>query len=228
MIYVIDLLDGEDLKYVNDLFDSADFREGKTSGGIVKDLKNNLEISKGYEWSKLQQYVVKKKNKSETFLNITTAKQYSGVLFAKYESGMYYNSHVDDYSMENGGRTDCSVTIFLNDPEEYEGGELQLTIGNQEYSYKLKSGQCLIYPTGVKHKINPVKSGIRKVCVLWVESCISDIDIRNMMADYYFMWSKYSLDILEKIGSDAYNDILNIKMRLMRKFGNFTGVDYGK
>lgn len=228
MIYVVDLLNDDDLKYVNDLFDSANFHEGQTSGGIIKDLKNNLEVSAGYESLKLRDFIAKKLNSTESFLSVTVAKKYSGILFSKYESGMYYNSHVDDYSMERGGRTDCSVTIFLNDSTEYEGGELCITIGNQEYPFKLKAGQCLIYPTGLKHRVNTIKSGVRKVCVLWVESCISDSEIRNMLADYYTMWSKYSIDILEKLGSDAYNDILNIKMRLMRKFGDFTGVDYAK
>lgn len=225
MIYSIDLLNDSQIKYINDICDISDYVNGKMAGELLSDKKNNLEMI-GYEANNLRKYIVQILNSSEEFRNITASKKYSGIIFSKYETGMYYHSHNDDYYI-NDIRTDYSTTIFLNNPSEYEGGELVLSIGNQEIPYKLKAGSCLIYPTGLKHKVNPVLSGVRKVCVFWTESCIRDGEIRNLLSDYHIMWSKYALDILDKLGEDAYNDILSIKFKLMRKYGNFTGVING-
>lgn len=224
MIYTFDILDDNDLDFVLTTFDLSDFREGETSSGLVKDLKNNLELCSEYDVKTLRKYVLDKLNQSEDFLGIIIPKHYAGILFSKYEKGMYYNSHNDDYSMFNGFRTDYSITIFLNNPDEYEGGELVLTLGNQELPYKLKAGQCLAYPTGLKHRVNMVTSGVRKVCVMWAESCIQDIDMRGILADYYLISAKYGKEIYEKFGLEAYNDISNINNKLMRKFGVFRGL----
>jgi PKHD-type hydroxylase len=224
MIYEIDLLSEEQLKYIIEIFDLSDFKSGMLSANQLEmELKNNKELS-GFERNKLTEYVVNILNKSTDFVEITVAKNYSGILFSKYENDMYYNLHNDDYIMGNGSRTDFSSTIFLNSPEEYEGGELILTLGNQELSYKLEAGKCLIYPTGLLHRVSPVKSGTRKVCVFWTESCISDAEIRMMLADFYFMWSKYYEEMYEKLGHEFCVKIQNIKMKLMRKYGNFSGV----
>jgi len=223
MIYIIDLLDKQQLDHVNKIFDYSDFEDGLVSASFSDtEVKNNVQVS-GYESKQLIYYIVDVLNKSDDFREITTSKSYSGILFSKYEKGMYYQSHNDNYMMDKS-RTEYSSTIFLNSPDEYEGGELCLTIGNQEISYKLDAGKCLIYPTGLLHEVKEVTSGVRKVCVFWTESCIQDKEIRSMLADFYFMWSKYSEEAQEKLGQDFYNRLLNIKFNLMRKYGNFSGV----
>ena len=223
MIYIIDLLDKEQLEYINGLFDCSDFEDGLLSASFSDtEVKNNVQIS-GYEKKELTHYIVDVLNESVDFREITISKSYSGILFSKYEKGMYYHSHNDNYFM-NGSRTDYSSTIFLNSPDEYEGGELSLLVGNQEISYKLEAGKCLIYPTGLLHEVKEVTSGVRKVCVFWTESCVQDKEIRQMLADFHFMWSKYCDEAREKLGQDFYNQVLNIKFNLMRKYGNFSGV----
>jgi PKHD-type hydroxylase len=62
-------------------------------------------------------------------------------------------------------RTDYSCTLFLSDRDECEGGELMINIGDREISYKLNAGEAIIYPTGIPHRVNTVKSGKRRVCV---------------------------------------------------------------
>lgn len=223
MIYILDLLNESQLKHINETFECSDYEVGTMAGLIRPEWKNNEEIS-GFERSELSKYVVEILNNSRDFTEITNAKTYAGVLFSKYEEGMFYNLHNDNYMMGDGTRTDFSTTIFLNSPDEYEGGELILQVGNQEFKYKLKAGQCIIYPTGLMHKVTPVTSGVRKVCVLWTESCVADADIRTLLADYYFMWSKYKREIYENIDDEFPILLESIRMRLLRKFGNFTGV----
>jgi len=223
MIYEIDLLNDYQIKKINDIIEISDYESGMMSASYaLEDIKNNLEI-KGYEREELISYVVDILNNSNDYTEITSSKSYSGFLFSKYEKGMYYHMHNDNYMM-NGSRTDFSSTIFLNSPDEYEGGELVIKFGNQEISYKLEAGKCLIYPTGLLHEVKEVTSGVRKVCVFWTESCIQDKEIRQMLADFHFMWSKYCDEAREKLGQDFYNQVLNIKFNLLRKYGNFSGV----
>jgi PKHD-type hydroxylase len=223
MIYEIDLLNDDQIKKINDIIEFSDYESGMMSANYTsEDIKNNLQV-KGYEREELISYVVDILNNSNDFTEITSSKSYSGLLFSKYEKGMYYRMHNDNYMM-NGSRTDFSSTIFLNDPTEYEGGELVIKLGNQEFSYKLDAGKCLIYPTGLLHEVKEVTSGVRKVCVFWTESCIADKEIRSMMADFHFMWSKYYDEAYEKLGQDFCAQLQNIKFNLMRRYGNFSGV----
>ena len=96
---------------------------------------------------------------------------------------MHYAFHNDFYQI-NELRTDYSISIFLNSPDEYEGGELVFRQGNMDTEYKLEPGQAIIYPTGLMHKVNPVTSGERRVCVFWLESIISDSRIRETLVEY--------------------------------------------
>jgi PKHD-type hydroxylase len=225
MIYTIDLINEDQLKYINDILDVSDYVKGQTTTGLTLDVKNNLQAV-GYEANNLRHYVVEIINSSSDFIDTTLSKRYAGLIFSKYSGGMYYHSHNDNYAMGDV-RTDYSCTIFLNDPSEYEGGELVLTLGNQEIPYKLKAGQCVIYPTGLKHRVNEITSGERKVCVFWVESFIEDYEARNIISDFNSMWNKYGVEIQEKLGNEAYYDILNVKFRLMRKYGNFATIKNG-
>lgn len=225
MIYVIDLLNENQLSYINEVYNYSNFENGLISASYKEEgLKNNVEMI-GFERNNLSDYVANILNNSADFTEITSSKCYTGIIFSKYENGMYYNLHNDNYMMNDGVRTDFSSTIFLNSPDEYEGGELILTVGNQELSYKLDAGKCIIYPTGLLHKVNPVISGERRVCVFWTESCISDVEMRSMMADFYFLWSKYYHEMYDKMGHEFCVQLQNIKFKLHRKYGNFSGVN---
>lgn len=225
MIYTIDLLNNDEIKYINDVFDCSNFCDGLVSNTqFHQDLKSNKQLV-GYELNILKEYLIEILNKHKDFAEITSAKSYSNILFSKYESGMYYHLHNDNYIMGNGTRTDLSCTLFLNSPDEYEGGELILNFGNQNLSYKLNAGECVIYPTGLLHEVKPVISGIRKVCVFWIESCISDIDIRSIITDLHFMYSKYYDEAFEKLGEEFCIKLQNLKFKLLRKYGNFSGVN---
>jgi len=78
-------------------------------------------------------------------------------------------------------RTDVSVTVFLSEPEEYEGGELvvQDTYGSHEV--KLPAGDAIVYPASSLHRVEPVTSGARTASFLWVQSLVSDAWRRNML-----------------------------------------------
>jgi predicted 2-oxoglutarate/Fe(II)-dependent dioxygenase YbiX len=111
----------------------------------------------------------------------------------------------------------------LNDPEEYDGGELEMVFGNQSLKYKLKPGRAVIYPTGLTHKVHKVTRGTRKVICFWMESAIADPSIRSLVVDLTTSWYKYKDKLLDEM-PEMYDILLKTKFHLHRQFGNYDGL----
>lgn len=98
---------------------------------------------------------------------------------------MEYDLHVDNAIMNrlDSLRTDISVTLFLNDPSEYDGGELIVHTSDGERKAKLKAGEAVIYDATRIHRVTPVTRGIRLAVLTWVQNFIRDPEKRLMLAD---------------------------------------------
>ncbi len=97
--------------------------------------------------------------------------------YAKYEQGMSYGPHADNPLMQQGTgfvRTDISATVFLNRPEDYEGGELVLRWDMGTRRVKFARGDAIVYSTNIQHEVTEVTSGERRVAVTWAQSMIAD------------------------------------------------------
>jgi PKHD-type hydroxylase len=106
------------------------------------------------------------------------------MLFARYEPGMTYGPHVDDALMgEPPLRTDLALTLFLSEPETYDGGELSIDHPGGEQSYKLPAGAAVLYPATSLHQVSPVTRGVRLVAVTWIQSLIRDPGQREILFD---------------------------------------------
>jgi len=142
-------------------------------------------------------------------------------MFLKYDENMHYSFHNDHYE-QSGVKTHYSVTVFLSDPSEYEGGELIIKMGNQEMVYKEKPGMSIIYPTGLWHIVNNVTSGCRKVAVFWFQSIIDDPTIRDCCYDLSrIIYNSNENPEEYNISTKQCLAIDNIKYKLMRVYGNF-------
>ena len=91
------------------------------------------------------------------------------VQLATYEEGMHYNWHVDTFLL-SGKPHDRKVTVvcLMNDPSEFEGGELQLNINGQILEAQLKKGSVIVFPSYILHRVTPVTKGVRKSAVMWL------------------------------------------------------------
>lgn len=98
-----------------------------------------------------------------------------------------YGFHVDGAVRQNGEagwmRTDLSATLFLCDPESYEGGELVIEDTYGQHRVKLPAGHLVLYPASSLHCVTPVTRGVRRASFLWIQSMVRDDKQRAMLYD---------------------------------------------
>jgi PKHD-type hydroxylase len=109
-------------------------------------------------------------------------------MFNRYGEGMTFGTHVDgsvriDPRDGRKIRTDVSATLFLNEPESYEGGELEIEDSFALQRIKLNAGSMVIYPATTLHRVQPVTKGTRLACFFWVQSLIRDVSQRSLLFD---------------------------------------------
>lgn len=105
--------------------------------------------------------------------------------FNIYEGGETYGDHIDNALrlMPDGSRlrADLSATLFLSQPDEYEGGELIVQDSYGEHSVKMPAGDMVLYPSASRHRVTPVTSGMRVGCFLWIQSMVRNDADRDML-----------------------------------------------
>jgi PKHD-type hydroxylase len=183
MFYRYEVLNKVNLKHIQDFYNFSDFDDGARTGSKNKDLKNNVEMQLEHTnaawriiWDVWQVHTIPKER--------LFASQSTVALFVKYTEGMHYNWHSDaPYMSKNDPgkmRSDFSTTLFLNDPDEYEGGELVLRQGTELREIKLPAGWAFSYPTGTEHMVKKITSGERKVAVWWTTSVLRNMEDRQL------------------------------------------------
>jgi PKHD-type hydroxylase len=108
--------------------------------------------------------------------------------FNRYEGGGEYGFHIDGAVMATGNsdvqvRSDISCTLFLSEPEEYDGGELIVSDTYGEHEVKLPAGDAIVYPSSSLHKVTPVTRGARIASFFWVQSLVRDDGARRLLLE---------------------------------------------
>jgi len=178
--YVRKVLEREQVDLIQNLLKHAEehnlWHDGLNSGGGTSSTKSNKELSDLQMSKTINDCIMQSLDTDREFLAFTAAKSTNVNIISKSESGNYYNPHFDNW--DNG---DFSTTVFLSDPNTYEGGELCLLLGtDEEKQLKPEAGWAVTYPTGIMHRVNRVLSGTRYVSVFWTKSKIKNIVMRNM------------------------------------------------
>ena len=208
MIYEIDLLDGEALLWLQDNLKNLEYVDGNISNPSPK--KRCKMACDGKLYEKINQQYSGHINKR--IYSIYNIRRTSQLYFLEYNEGAFYDYHIDNIPC-GGVFPHYSMTCFLNNPSEYEGGELVLKIGNTEVEYKLEAGKAIMYPTGLWHKVNKVQSGSRKVFVCWAESIVHDTFMRNYLSEFaqYICEADISKEVQEKLDQ--------FRINLLREYG---------
>jgi len=157
---------------------------GLTAAGHARAVKHNLQLQRPADQPvPLDRLLLGALTRHEVFNAAALPCRVSAPMISRYDAGMSYGPHVDDPHM--GGaqpmRTDLSVTLFLADPADYDGGELMLDTPFGEQAVKLPAGHAFCYPTNVLHRVAPVTRGSRLVAVCWVQSHVHDNEFRQAL-----------------------------------------------
>jgi len=214
------LLNDEEIKIIQNKLNenNVHWEDGKkTAGSHAAQVKNNLQLSRNSEISKdLSQLIIKRILSNPLIKSFTLPKNIHGIMFTKSSKGMKYGRHIDNAFMSSG-RSDLSFTIFINKKTNYEGGELIVENINSENKFKLNSGEILIYPSTYLHSVKDIESGVRLVCVGWIESYVKSIEER----EYLFDIDAGARSLLSKHGrSDDLDLIFKSYSNLLRLLSN--------
>jgi PKHD-type hydroxylase len=178
------VLTPDDLSLIRAAFDTTAFVDGReTAGWAAKSVKNNLQAKSGDAAMDEARALVKERLLAHgLFAMAARPKQLSNLLFARYELGMAYGAHVDDALM-GGLRSDISFTLFVDEPETYEGGELVMETSAGETAVKGPAGSVFLYPSTTLHRVAKLNSGVRRVCVGWAQSFVRSAEQREILFD---------------------------------------------
>ena len=189
----------------------------KTAGNHAAKVKKNLQLDRNSNISKKYTELIEKKIHNDVLIkSFALPKRIHGTMFTKSMQGMKYGRHIDNAFMSSG-RADLSFTIFLNEKDQYSGGELLIEGLNSEDKFKLDSGGIIIYPSTYLHSVLEVLRGERLVVVGWIESYVKSIEER----EYLFDLDAGARSLLAKHGrSDELDLIFKSYSNLLRTLGN--------
>jgi PKHD-type hydroxylase len=183
MLEIPDLLDAPMLSAVQDIASQQMFAEGKaTAGWHARSRKNNLQAQRGGLIDGLLKKVEQTVMQHELVQAAGQPRNLVDILLSRYEEGMFYGSHVDNALM-HGQRTDLSFTLFISEPDTYEGGELVVDETAGERYVKLEAGSLFLYPSSSLHRVQTVTRGTRLAIVGWLRSYVRDPHQREILFD---------------------------------------------
>ncbi len=190
LITIPDVLSAEQVAHCRVCLDAADWTDGRVSAGYQgRRVKDNSQLHEDSAVAlELGDLVLAALERNPHFISAALPAEVYPPMFNRYQAGQHFGAHVDNAVRLIPGsgrkiRTDVSCTLFLADPEGYDGGELLIedTYGMQ--SVKLAAGSMVLYPSSSLHKVEPVTRGARVASFFWVQSMIRDDAQRTMLFD---------------------------------------------
>jgi PKHD-type hydroxylase len=226
MIFEIDLLHHNDLQKIQNLAHKSSYNPGNLSSGKNTEVKVTEVIDQNdLYYKQIYDTIGNSIAKNEIISSLLPVKKITPPMIVKYRPGAFYDWHIDELQICDT-ITHYSMTVFLNDPNSYEGGELLIKKDGKIEEYKLASGKALVYSTGMLHKVNEVISGERIVAISWIESLIKDQFLRTLI----FEMGKVTFDLCKEANEN--NDTIKnanqklllyeqLRINVMREYGNF-------
>lgn len=186
LLRIPSVLNRAELDMVRRMLASAPFVDGKLSAGqVAKRVKHNQEVDRSArELEQLNNLVMGKLVQHPIYRSGALPLRVAAPYYARYMPGMQYGDHVDDPIMGADGaiyRSDVSITVFVNDPSDYDGGELVMQTPFGEQLIKLPAGDAVMYPASSRHRVAEVTRGERLVAVTWLQSLVRDPARRELL-----------------------------------------------
>ena len=214
MYRVLQILTDAEVKECREIAASAPFVDGRFTNPH-NTAKQNEQLHDQSAYQKSAQLLHAALVRSEELLNFAFPVKIAPPLITRYKPAMKYGLHTDVAFMQiptGGLRADLSCTIFLNEPESYEGGALHVQLGDGDLRFKLKPGEAIIYPSDSLHQVVPVTRGERLVAITFIQSRVQDPFKRSML---YELNEVAALEGL-KMDQENFNRLQLVRENLMR------------
>ncbi len=198
--------------------DQEAWRPGvETAGWHAREVKNNHQLDRGSALHQQLATAMQEQMQSHPLVQAAAfPRRIHGVLFSRSGVGEGYGRHVDNAWMA-GGRTDLSFTVWLSEPDTYQGGELVLESPSGEETFRLPAGHALVYPSTLLHRVEPVSRGERMVAVGWMESRIRCAEQRELL----FELDTARRALYQRSGKDEVFDLVSRSYsNLLRRWDN--------
>jgi PKHD-type hydroxylase len=164
--------------------------DGRQTAGVQSGkVKENLQADAGDPAvRRLADEVLQALANNGLFLSAALPRHVFPPVFSRYSTGMKFGAHVDNAIRPLPGtgqrlRTDISATLFLSDPDEYDGGELMIEDSYGAHAVKLPAGHMVLYPSTSLHLVTEITRGERVAAVFWLQSLVKDTGERALLFD---------------------------------------------
>lgn len=169
---------------------AADWQDGRaTAGHRAQEVKRNLQLPIDHPLAqRLGGMILDRLGQTPLFVAATLPLRVLPPRFNRYEGGGAYGNHVDNAVVPIPGtqirvRSDVSATLFLSEPEEYDGGELLIEDSFGTHRVKLRAGHLITYPGSSLHRVTPVTRGTRLAAFFWTQSLVASAEQRRTLFD---------------------------------------------
>jgi PKHD-type hydroxylase len=190
LLRVPQILNPAELVELKMLLTRADWADGKVTAGTQSaQVKRNIQLPESSEFAEqARNIVLKALGRNGLFFSAALPKKIYPPLFNQYRDGMDFGAHIDNAVRTHAitglhVRTDISCTLFLSEPDEYDGGELVIEDTYGQQAVKLPAGDMVLYPGTSLHHVTPVTRGARIACFFWVQSMVRDDAQRTLLFD---------------------------------------------
>jgi PKHD-type hydroxylase len=192
LVAVPAVLSADQLSEVRRLVDAGDWQDGKATAGKQSELaKRNLQLpASSPEAQAAGKIVMDALADNGLFMSAALPHRVFPPLFNRYDAGAGhgFDKHVDNAiryleDRSNRIRTDLSATLFLSDPNDYDGGELIVEDTYGEHSVKLPAGDMVLYPSTSLHRVESVTRGSRVASFFWIQSMVRDDGQRTLLLE---------------------------------------------
>lgn len=189
MLHIPDVLTQQQVSDLRHTLDHTPcWIDGKQSAGAqAQSIKNNLQVDvQSKEYQHIAPFILHALKQQAMLQSAALPRHILMPMLNCYQDAGNYGNHVDNavqYSSETGQpvRTDVSITLFLSNPDEYEGGELVVEDSYGTHEVKLNAGDAILYPATSLHRVEPVTAGKRIAAFTWIQSMVKDDWQRTML-----------------------------------------------
>ncbi len=190
LLEIPELLNSDRVSHFRKLLQEAEWVDGRVTAGYQSlKTKDNMQLPEDHPSSKqLGEILLDVLQRNGLFMSAALPSKVFPPLFNRYQGGQSFGVHVDNSIRQVTGtphrvRTDISATLFLSQPDEYDGGELVVEDTYGVHNIKLPAGHMILYPASSLHRVMPVTRGERIASFFWIQSMVRDDGKRTLLFD---------------------------------------------